>query len=192
MSQQRFAALAESLFREQFAAAQHRRRARPRHLADVSDGGQREGDRARLPQRTRCSATACAEARDTGELVLAGPVDLVQGGHGFIGRFPVFVDEPAASERFWGIVSAVIDVQNGSIATAACWRPDLPIEIALTGKDALGDPARASSATPTVLEDNPVTADVILPSGSWQIAADPQRRLERDPSRTPGACGRSC
>ena len=28
--------------------------------------------------------------RDTGRLILAGPVDLVQGGTGFVGRFPIF------------------------------------------------------------------------------------------------------
>src|SRR5690606_29446781 len=29
-------------------------------------------------------------ARDSGRMVLAGPVDLVQGGQGFVGRFPVY------------------------------------------------------------------------------------------------------
>ena len=33
---------------------------------------------------------AVLQARDTGRPVLAGPVDLVQGGQGFVGRFPVF------------------------------------------------------------------------------------------------------
>src|SRR4051812_32613157 len=33
-------------------------------------------------------------ARDTGQLVFAGPVSLVQGGIGFVGRFPVFVSSP--------------------------------------------------------------------------------------------------
>jgi len=51
---------------------------------------------------------AAMRARDTGQMVLAGPVDLVQGGHGFIGRFPVFT-ERANRRQFWGIVSAVVD-----------------------------------------------------------------------------------
>ena len=55
---------------------------------------------------------AAFRARDTGELVLAGPVDLVQGGQGFIGRFPVFIDDGDGGKTFWGIVSAVIDVER--------------------------------------------------------------------------------
>ena len=51
-----------------------------------------------------------ARARDLGQTVLAGPVDLIQGGRGFIARAPVFLDEgPSGARRFWGIVSAVID-----------------------------------------------------------------------------------
>ncbi len=34
---------------------------------------------------------AALRARDSNELILAGPVDLVQGGRGFIGRYPVMM-----------------------------------------------------------------------------------------------------
>lgn len=43
---------------------------------------------------------------DTAKGVLAGPVDLVQGGQGLIYRYPVFVDG-----QFWGIISIVIDAE---------------------------------------------------------------------------------
>ena len=49
---------------------------------------------------------AAIRARDSGALVLAGPVNLVQGGTGFIGRFPVFIPEEDGRTRFWGLVSA--------------------------------------------------------------------------------------
>ena len=39
----------------------------------------------------------------TGKMVLAGPVDLVQGGRGLIGRFPVTIDR-GGKNRFWGVV----------------------------------------------------------------------------------------
>src|SRR5690606_603537 len=53
---------------------------------------------------------AAMRAVETGELVVAGPVDLVQGGRGFVARFPVYVGEVPAARRLWGLVSAVIDI----------------------------------------------------------------------------------
>ena len=82
-------------------------------------------------------------ARDTGRLVLAGPVDLVQGGRGFVGRFPVFIDpDPYHPRRFWGVVSAVVDVDR-LYADSGLLDPDLPIEISITGKDGSGGDGRA-------------------------------------------------
>src|SRR5262249_44115698 len=49
--------------------------------------------------------TAIFRARDRKGLVLAGPVDLVQGGQGFVGRFPVFITDIYHRESFWGVVS---------------------------------------------------------------------------------------
>ena len=49
------------------------------------------------------------QARDSRQLTLAGPFDLIQGGVGVVGRLPVFVDTATATEeRFWGFVSVVI------------------------------------------------------------------------------------
>ena len=53
---------------------------------------------------------AALRARDSGEAVLAGPVELVQGGRAFIARLPVFVDGADETQRFWGLVAAVIDL----------------------------------------------------------------------------------
>src|SRR3569833_1968950 len=53
--------------------------------------------------------TAIFTARDRRDLILAGPVDLEQGGKGFVGRLPDFVPTWSGGERFWGVVSAVVD-----------------------------------------------------------------------------------
>ncbi|MEI4264299.1 CHASE domain-containing protein [Roseovarius sp. D0-M9] len=47
---------------------------------------------------------AALRARDLGDLVLAGPVDLVQGGQGFIGRFPVFLRNGNSHTVFWSLL----------------------------------------------------------------------------------------
>lgn len=113
---------------------------------------------------------AALRARDSGNLVMAGPVDLVQGGRGFIGRFPIFI---GATHRFWGIISAVVDVDK-LYADSGLLDPDLPIEVSIAGKDALGQQgAHFYGPVPSAIDD-PVTATVLLPSGTWQISAVPK------------------
>ena len=47
-------------------------------------------------------------ARDTGKLTLAGPMSLVQGGIGAVGRLPVFLEDAERKSRFWGFTNVVI------------------------------------------------------------------------------------
>lgn len=114
---------------------------------------------------------AAYRARDTGNLILAGPVALVQGGTGFIGRFPVFLGDERP-QTFWGIVSAVVDAEklyrdSGLLDTGH------GLNIALRGQDGTGVAGDVFFGSPNVLEDRPVTAEVRLPGGSWQLLARP-------------------
>ena len=111
-------------------------------------------------------------ARDTGSLVLAGPVNLRQGGQGFIARFPVFVPTSGGAKRFWGIVSAVIDMERlyrdaGLRDTAG------NLQFAIRGKDVSGRSGALFFGDQSILDNDPVVTDVRLPSGSWQLAAVP-------------------
>jgi len=117
--------------------------------------------------------TAALRARDSGDAVLAGPVDLVQGGRGFIARLPVFVDGPDGSRRFWGVVSAVIDLDK-LYRDAGLYARDLPIDVAISGHDGQGRDARGFFGDAKVFDDNPVTRFVSVPSGQWTIAATPK------------------
>ena len=49
-------------------------------------------------------------ARDTGRLTLAGPVALVQGGTGVVGRLPVFLEDAKGKPYFWGFTNVVIRI----------------------------------------------------------------------------------
>lgn len=49
------------------------------------------------------------EARDSGQLVLGGPFDLVQGGQALVGRLPVYTKESDGQKSFWGIVSVTLN-----------------------------------------------------------------------------------
>ncbi len=126
-----------------------------------------------LDYRTNAAQNEAAmRARDTGALVLAGPVDLVQGGQGFIGRFPVFIGE-GETRSFWGIVSAVVDTER-LYADSGMTDPGLGIDIAITGRDGLGAGGAHFYGPESVLDAVPVTADVALPAGRWEIAAVPK------------------
>ncbi len=115
---------------------------------------------------------AAYRARDSRQLVLAGPVDLVQGGQGFIGRFPVYIDEGPAS-TFWGIVSAVVDADR-LYAESGLLDADLDLDVTLRGRDGIGGTGDVFFGLPEVLDDLPVVADVQLPTGSWQMTARPR------------------
>lgn len=121
-------------------------------------------------------------ARDTGELVLAGPVDLVQGGQAFIARIPVFVATPHGERLFWGVVSAVIDLQR-LYADSGLLDPDLKIDLAISGADGLRETGKMPFfGDPATVAGNPVTAEVRLPSGSWTISAVPKAGWDIPPA----------
>ncbi len=106
----------------------------------------------------------------TNSLTIAGPVDLVQGGRGFIARFPVHVGE-GANRHFWGLVSAVVDAEKLYIESGLL-DPGLDLTISITGHDGTGTEGRRFFG-PDLSDERPVLVDVVLPSGSWQIAAIP-------------------
>ena len=117
---------------------------------------------------------AVLRARNTGNLILAGPVDLVQGGQGFIARIPVFIDNKENEERiFWGVISAVIDV-NQLYKESGLFDISKEFNIAIRGKDALGKSGNVFFGNNQIFEQQPVLLEISLPSGSWQIAATPK------------------
>ena len=115
---------------------------------------------------------AVMRARDTRDMVLAGPLNLVQGGQGFVARFPVFVREDTGEERFWGIVAAVIDA-NRLYSHGGLLDPDLNLDIAISGRDGLGPLGTHFFGDPGLAERDPAIAEVMLPTGSWEIMATP-------------------
>lgn len=121
---------------------------------------------------------AVFRARDTGDLVLAGPLNLVQGGRGLIGRFPVFVDDRSGGTRFWGILSAVVDLDR---LYSESGLDDPAVDIALVGRDAMGAEGDQFFGDAAILRERPVVTDVALPSGRWTIAAVPKGGWDANP-----------
>ena len=117
---------------------------------------------------------AALRVRDEGRLVLAGPVDLVQGGTGFIARYPVFVRGEDGSDVFWGITSAVIDAEvlyrESGLYDAA---ETLGIAVAIGGRDGQAQEGTPFFGDAAILSGDPLFADILLPNGSWRMWAVP-------------------
>lgn len=115
------------------------------------------------------------KARDSGELTLAGPLELVEGGLGAVGRLPVFLDDDKGNKIFWGLtcvvlkfpdvlVPASLDELAGEGYQYELWRihPDSGKKqtIAASSADPLTDPAEYS---------------LKLPNGKWTLSIAPAK-----------------
>jgi diguanylate cyclase (GGDEF)-like protein len=109
--------------------------------------------------------------------VVAGPLNLVQGGIGLIARTPVFVaareaggEEPA---RYWGLASIVIDVPS-LFNAAGMTEADGDVDFALRGRDGLGAAGAVFAGRPETFADDAITQPVAIPNGEWLLAARPR------------------
>lgn len=172
MGQQRFASLAANLFKQN--SQLHNIAGAPDLVISLMYPIKGNEKAVGLDYRkNEAQRMAALRARDQRALILAGPVNLAQGGRGFIGRIPIFVPTAGGGDRFWGIVSAVIDVDR-LYAASGLTDPSLDIDVALIGKDALGGGGERFFGGENIVNANPVTAEVRLPVGSWQISAVPK------------------
>ena len=113
------------------------------------------------------------QARLTRQIVLAGPLNLVQGGVGIVARLPVYLPNAAGQEYFWGVVSAVVDAEL-LYRNSGLQDENLPIEIAIRGRDGKGADGEVFFGRPALFAESPVLAAINLPHGSWQLAAVPR------------------
>lgn len=172
MTQKRFSDLARNLFNE---------RSRLRNIAAapnlvVSLVYPMKGNEKVLGldyRKNENQRAAAMRVRNSGRMVLAGPLDLVQGGKGLIGRFPVSLSVGGGSNRFWGIVSAIIDVDR-LYRDSGLLSPTLDLDIAISGRDGLGEDGALFYGDSAVKGANPVEVSVFLPGGSWVISAVPK------------------
>lgn len=110
------------------------------------------------------------------DIVLAGPVELVQGGLGFVARTPVFiVDEVRRDKRsLWGLVAAVIPTDT-LYEKVGLLSGELGIEVAIRGRDATGPDGPIFFGAKDMFEanSNAIFAPIQIAKGQWQLAARP-------------------
>jgi signal transduction histidine kinase/sensor domain CHASE-containing protein len=107
--------------------------------------------------------------------IVAGPVELVQGGLGVISRTPVFMARPEDAEgqaRYWGVASTVISLDT-LMSGAGFEDATRDLQVAVRGRDGSGAEGDVFWGDAGVFSSVPVTTEVLLPSGSWRIGALP-------------------
>ena len=104
-------------------------------------------------------------AADSGSPVLDGPVNLVQGGVGFIARLPVM------NERgVWGIISVVLDYEG--VLQDAGFTEQTQLDVAITGRDEFGELVEIYRSKESAF-NQPLKLSIQLPYGEWHLSAQP-------------------
>lgn len=101
-------------------------------------------------------------AIDTEQVILSGPIELVQGGLGLIARQAVF-----QNGRYWGLVNVVLDV-HPLLTEAGVEEGSGELEFAL--RDNQG---RVFYGPSSVFSSSPIITQIILPEGYWELAGAP-------------------
>jgi PAS domain S-box-containing protein len=107
--------------------------------------------------------------------IIAGPLELLQGGKGLVVRYPVLLPpNPDTGERkLWGLVGGSLDFNKLAAATGLTNLSN-SLDIALRGRDGLGDAGEVFFGDGALFNREPVLQDVTFSSGKWQIAAEPR------------------
>jgi diguanylate cyclase (GGDEF)-like protein len=117
--------------------------------------------------------------RNTGDMIVAGPVELVQGGVAFIGRKAVYTED----KKFWGIVSAPIDAE-ALYQLAGLKDKTNGIHVAIDGIDGRGVDGGVFFGDAALFEDpRSSRIEIALGDGKWLLAAEPDTGWDTIPDK---------
>jgi PAS domain S-box-containing protein len=124
------------------------------------------------PSRTREAFLA----RDSRQLTLAGPFNLVQGGVGVVGRLPVFLPgKAAAATEFWGFAIALLSLpellQQAGLEQMV--QRGYQYQLSRVHPDSGQVQLIASSLAPGAGLVEPVEYRLNLPNGMWTLSLAP-------------------
>lgn len=108
-----------------------------------------------------------SQAMQKGQIVINGPLDLMQGGNALIARIPVIRND--GSE--WGIISQVIDYRR--LLQDAGFNQVNNLRLALRRYDEQVESSITIAGSQEVWQQDHLIVDLDLPSGIWELAATP-------------------
>lgn len=120
-------------------------------------------------------------AKDLAELIVVGPVDLLQGGRAVIARRPIFLGEPQGfTSYFWGFATVLIDFHSVIEATGI----DIAgLNVAVRGIAENGEQSPAFLGSDRLFDNPSATSRLRIGNAEWEFAINPLNKpLERIPS----------
>ncbi|NCU59513.1 MULTISPECIES: diguanylate cyclase domain-containing protein [Idiomarina] len=109
-------------------------------------------------------------ARQQRQMLIAGPVDLVQGGRGVIARIPVFYRaEDGTGEQYWGSVAVVLDLDQ-LLQRQQLTELTAQYKIAMRGTDGKGASGDIFMGSEAIYAQADFYDAVQFLNGSWSIA----------------------
>lgn len=112
-------------------------------------------------------------ALESGELSVAGPLELVQGGVGIVARYPVFMDGEQGQQRFWGFTNVTLLLDNllevGQIDNLA--RQGYHYRLVRENPETLTEEVVVDSNQSAFKQ--PVEQIISVPSSPWTLELEP-------------------
>lgn len=109
-------------------------------------------------------------ARDSNEIVMAGPLTLVQGGEALIARIPVFLPP---ENTFWGLLSVVLDIDKVYL-NSGIKELEKTFNVAIQGRNGLGLQGGFFYGSEAILDTNPLKLHLAIQGGEWVIYVSPK------------------
>ncbi len=120
---------------------------------------------------------AVMKAMETREIVIAGPLELVQGGSALLLRIPVFPagfpGQPLKDRTYWGVATLILD-KNGMMANAGISEIVNGVRIAILDTNAQDETHTLVFGNTSVAELDHVAMPLHLPGGlKWELFGYP-------------------
>ncbi|MDP2560271.1 EAL domain-containing protein [Psychrobium sp. 1_MG-2023] len=112
-----------------------------------------------------------SQAVTLNQTIIAGPLELVQGGIGLIGRIPI-----KTINEDWGVLSVVLNLQSILIKSNI---ESPSINVAIRGKDGAGVLGDTFHGTALLFAQSDLVETIKLPYGEWQIVGQASENWPR-------------
>ncbi|BDT67772.1 hypothetical protein os1_19500 [Comamonadaceae bacterium OS-1] len=118
-------------------------------------------------------------AVETGKLTLAGPLNLVQGGLGVVGRLPVYLqdfpqtDASPSAANFWGFVYVVIRLPEALASSGVAQLTEHGLAYALWRAQPDTQRRQTIAMSGILSPEDAVDREVLVPNGRWVLSAAP-------------------
>lgn len=113
-------------------------------------------------------------ARDTGEMTLAGPQELKQGGMGVIARKPIYLRNQDGSKTFWGFSTVVLNIPEIFDMADLDLLGSQNYHYRIWRNNPADGEIQIISENSDQVFTNPVRGSITVPNGIWYLEIVPQ------------------